>query len=92
MSKYIMKCGHADNATLELPDGTKAPACAICGCIEIVKEITDPTECLEGRKAICNQHKGSGNGETHSNWNLPFFEYRPKCDTDTYYCGCRGWN
>jgi len=92
MPKYIMKCGHADNSKLELSDGTKIPTCAICGCVNIEKEITNPTEGLEGRKAICTQHQGSGDGATQSRWDLPFFKYRPEYVTDEYYCGCFGWD
>ena len=22
---------------------------------------------------------------------LAFFEYRPECECDLFYCGCRGW-
>lgn len=92
MSRYIMKCGHPDNTKLELPDGTKIPACAICGCTDIKKEITELTEGLEDRMAVCNQHKNGKPTPIPSRWDLPFFEYRPECDTDTYYCGCWGWD
>ena len=30
-----MKCGHSANAEQVLNDGTKIPACAICGCTDI---------------------------------------------------------
>lgn len=23
---------------------------------------------------------------------LPFFKERPNCETDSYYCGCYGWD
>lgn len=78
-SKKLMACGHAANATF---DGE--PACAICRKTEAAQVQMD----LEGRSAwcvLCGEN-------TQSSTNLPFFEYRPNLDTDTYYCGCWGWD
>lgn len=47
---------------------------------------------LDGRKAICTQHKGGDSKPVASSWTLPFFEYRPERETDSYYCGCWGWD
>lgn len=93
MSRYMMKCGHADNAQINLPDGTIKPICAICECMNVEKEINEPTEGLTGRMAICTDHKyGKANEPVNSRWDLPFFEYRPNCEYDSYYCGCYGWD
>jgi hypothetical protein len=63
------------------------------GSIDIKKEIKTATEGLEGRYAVCSQHKlGTRNSKVPSRWDLPFFTYRPQYETDDYYCGCRGWN
>lgn len=75
----LMKCGHISNAEC---DGK--PACAICNCTELAEEQMN----LEGRLAICS-HCGY---TTKSSENLAFFEYRPTCETDTFYCGCFGWD
>ena len=87
--QYLMKCGHADNAVNSYGE----PICAICAGFtedaEIIDhEIEDPYEGLEDREASCS-YCGS---RTESSWNLPFFEYIPGRDTDSYYCGCRGWD
>lgn len=87
-----MKCGHADNAVLVQKDGSKIPFCAICNCGEIAKEITESTEGLKERTAVCLQHKSGGNKPVPSNWNLPFFQYKPNNQYDEYYCGCWGWD
>lgn len=77
---YLMKCGHTSNA--KTSDGK--PCCCICNCTEIVKEMPS----LEGRMAkcpYCNKIKPS-------NYNLPFFEYRPNEINDWFYDGCLGWD
>lgn len=73
MSKYIMECGHADNALLANKNKTKIPICTICGCIDIEKEITSPADGLDARKAICSQHKNGTSIPVPSRWDLPFF-------------------
>lgn len=83
-----MKCGHTSNATRN-----GEPICAICcgindGATVVIAECKG-TAGLEGRKAKCM----SCNNKTDSNWGLAFFEYRPKCEYDKYYCGeCYGWD
>lgn len=89
MKKYLMKCGHVVNAT----DGNSKPVCAIClgnddaKATEIDREVTG-SEGLEGRSATCEMC----NKQTQSRWGLPFFKYRPDKPTDSYYCGCMGWD
>jgi hypothetical protein len=59
---------------------------------------------LTGRIAVCNQHRKPGQyaralmtsddpgpGRAPSSWKLPFFEHRPDRETDSYYCGCWGF-
>ena len=85
--KYLMKCGHVANAI----DKNGKPVCAICvpdvEGITVEKELDGETAGLEGRKARCSFCWKV----TNSRWNLPFFEYRPDKETDSYYCGCGGW-
>ena len=88
MARLLMKCGHVANAT----DANGNPCCAICAGIdnrafEIAREVKG-TDGLEGRKAKCPYC-----GKTvDSKWELPFFEYCPDVDRDSYYCGCWGWD
>lgn len=79
---YKMKCDHASNST---SDGK--PWCIICNCGIVEKEMRE-NEGLENRFAKCS-YCGS---KTPSNWFLPFFEYRRDRETDSYYCGCGGWD
>ena len=56
----------------------------ICDCTELADE--NPS--LQGRKAkcsFCGQIKDS-------DYDLPFFEYKPDKEYDEYYCGCGGWD
>jgi len=80
----LMKCGHAANAT-DMKTGD--PCCAICA--------PDPDAYLptnspsyKNRKAICPSCKKT----KPSSESLPFFEYRPTMEFDSFYCGCRGWD
>lgn len=85
MGEVMMKCGHAANAVTA--DGK--PCCAICaGFTPDAEIIADTAPDLTGRKARC----GYCGKLTDSKISLPFFEYRPDMDTDSYYCGCRGWD
>lgn len=84
MKEYLMKCGHVSNAIT----GEGNPACAICGCQNIDREVSN-TEGLEGRFAVCDECRKT---KVPSRWGLPFFEYRPDRDTDKFYCGCWGWD
>ena len=86
MSKVMMQCGHAANAT---DTKTGAPVCVIC--IGIHPGATKPAEVLPdltGRKAKC----AYGDSIRDSAVTLPFFEHRPHKDYDSYYCGCHGWD
>lgn len=78
--KVLMKCGHTANGTTM--DGK--PYCVICNC----KEVREDKPSLEGRKAKC----GWCERMVDSNYNLPFFEYKPNEEYDEYYCGCNGWD
>lgn len=84
MGEVMMKCGHAANAT-----HNGKPVCAICfGLTPDAEIVADTAPDLTGRKAECRYC----NCKADSNENLPFFKYRPKQKTDSYYCGCRGWD
>lgn len=84
MERILMKCGHIAQSTL---NGN--PVCVICYGLTPDAEIVAETEPdLTGRKATC-AYCGK---KVNSNKNLPFFEYRPDRDTDSYYCGCGGWD
>lgn len=81
----LMECGHAANAV----SSAGKPCCAICIGLHPGAETVDknPPDVLS-RKAVCPYCKR----ETGSSFELPFFEYRSKHETDWYYCGCRGWD
>ena len=84
MGEVMMKCGHAANAT-----HNGKPVCAICfGLTPDAEIVADTAPDLTGRKARC----GYCGKLTDSKTSLPFFEYRPNCKYDGYYCGCRGWD
>lgn len=85
--QYLMKCGHVSNAKNEYG----RYICGICDCAEIVSECSG-TKGLEGRFALCCQHKHMTNNPVASSWELPFFKYQPDRDFDAYYCGCYGWD
>ena len=88
---YLMKCGHI---ALGTKDGK--PVCPICyginsgaeEVVQVIDETKEPTKGLEGRYARCNDCGKL----TPSRWNLPFFEYRPNEEYDSYYDGCYGWD
>lgn len=90
MSKPMMKCGHAANASV----GEK-PVCAICiGIVPGAEEVDDSPPNLKGRMAHC-VYCGS---MRPSQMDLPFFEYGYMKQgvhdetKDSYYDGCRGWD
>ena len=84
MGEVMMKCGHAANAV----DKDGNPCCAICaGYTPDAFIAADTMPDLTGRKARCSCGK-----IVESNVNLPFFEYRPNAEYDSYYCGCWGWD
>lgn len=77
--KTMMKCGHTALTT---------KGCPICiGLVAGAEEVADELPDLTGRKARCEC-----GGTRDSDISLPFFTHRPDCDTDSYYCGCRGWD
>lgn len=79
MNNVLMKCGHTANA-----ESNGKPCCVICDCFEIDENKPD----LTGRKARCS-YCGK---QVDSNFNLPFFEYKPNELFDSYYDGCFGWD
>jgi hypothetical protein len=86
--KYLMKCGHVNNAT----DEEGNPICIICLGIDNgynqVDKICEGNIGLEGRKAKCLDCQKT----VDSRWDLPYFQYRPECEYDIYYNGCYGWD
>ncbi len=80
----MMKCGHAANATT----ADNKPVCVICiGIVAGADQIEEKPPDLNNRFAECeckNKRKSS--------LELAFFEYRPNKETDSFYCGCRGWD
>lgn len=86
----MMKCGHSANAVNSKGD----PSCIIClGIHPGAEEIDENAPSLVSRKATCS-YCGKA---VPSNSNLAFFEYRGQgtrheSSTDSYYCGCRGWD
>jgi hypothetical protein len=83
----FMKCNHSANAITK-KDGEWIDICTFCHAINPDSEIeADPPD-LTGRKARCGYC-----GETvDSNLGLAFFGYQPDKETDSYYCGCFGWD
>lgn len=82
MEKVMMACGHSANAKT-----SKGPCCIICfGKPEAEIMVTPPD--LSGRMATCAYCKNTRESST----SLAFFEHRPTRKTDTYYCGCYGWD
>jgi len=89
MSEILMKCGHAANGK----DGNSNPVCVIClGTTPDARTVVQDNPNLTGRKARCTYYGGKCKSEIDSNFNLPFFNYRPDREYDEYYCGCYGWN
>lgn len=85
MDSPLMKCGHTANAV-----SNGKPCCAICfGIDEGATEIADTVPDLTGRKAKCFYGCGK---IADSSYSLPFFEYKPNSEYDSYYCGCEGWD
>ena len=84
MSMPTMSCGHTANAHGE---GGK-PVCAICfGFNPKAEQIADVPD-VAGRTMRC-----ASCGTSHpSNLKAAFFGYQPSLESDSYYCGCQGWN
>ena len=88
MSKPMMKCGHAANASVN-----GKPVCAFCiGIVSGAGEVDD-RPVAKDRMAYCTYC----NSSHPSSPDLPFFglgamHLGERDDTkDSFYCGCRGW-
>lgn len=91
----LMACGHAANATTQAGQ----PVCAICVGIDSGSRTPAAVPDLTGRQAVCSYANGRSPhrpgdypSPSPSTLNLPFFKHRPSQDTDTFYCGCFGWD
>lgn len=85
-----MKCGHTATGVSVSKDGTTKPSCVSCsGIVAGADEVASEQPTLDNRKAKCSYGCGA---ETASSLTLPFFSYRPSAETDSYYCGCYGWD
>lgn len=81
--RVLMKCGHASQAEV-----CGDPVCTICFGITpeaIQIEENHPEEGREAKCSLCGKI-------AKSSLDLAFFEYRPDDETDSYYCGCIGWD
>ena len=86
-SKVLMACGHAANAEQLDLFGEPRPVCAICCGIKPGWDEVAPVPVLKDRVAKCSC------GLTRpSSTKLAFFEHRPELSSDSFYCGCRGWD
>jgi len=88
--KPMMRCGHAANATNE-----GKPCCCICsGLSGDDWKVTCDEPDLSGRVAKCayNNTVGMCKSTAPSSTELAFFEHKPDCEFDRYYCGCLGWD
>ena len=91
----LMACGHVAQGV----NGNGDPVCVVCFGIREGATVVAEKPSLEGRRAYCSYATGR-DGESPkvhsegvpSSWDLPFFSYRPERETDTYYCGCWGWD
>lgn len=96
MSRPMMACGCTADGTTNRTDGVDhepIPTCTLHHCAE---QVPDPD--LTGRIAKCSERSG-GKLRQHpdgapvpSVMTLPFFRHRPDAETDSYYCGCWGWD
>jgi len=78
-----MACGH----TAQSKDEDGNPVCVICAGItpDARREAAKPD--LEGREAKCTCGK-----TVPSEVGLAFFKHQEDLETDSFYCGCRGWD
>jgi hypothetical protein len=91
-SKPLMQCGHAAQGTMEIPnfsgDGKiDIFCCVICNGRES-RVVSEPVPSLVGRIAKCTYCKKTES----SSLSLPFFEYSPSKEFDSFYDGCEGWD
>lgn len=91
LGKPLLACGHTANSVRVMPDGTEAPACAICALIVEPNPVIETPD-LTGREAVCLGCRKNPASRRPSELSLPFFEYRPGNANDSYYCGCWGWD
>lgn len=75
----LMKCGHTANGITT----NNMPICAICNCFEVAN-----TPDLKNRMAKCIDC----DKKRPSDEKLPFFQYCPEMEYDSFYCGCVGWD
>lgn len=80
----VMACGCSSSGSYLVQNGEYKKACPFHNTTEEMEEIPS----LKGRLAKCYDCK------THatSSWKLPFFQYLKDKKTDSYYCGCHGWD
>ena len=88
----LMKCGCSTTAkTMSSGD----PVCITHMEYEVA-EVQEPD--LRDRMAVCSYggpgHRGkyAGRDPVPSETSLPFFKYQPDKPTDSFYCGCWGWD
>ncbi len=84
----LMACGHTANAH----DEQGNPVCVICTGIHPGADQVAEKPDLTGRMAECLGCRHTPPTQTQSSWNLPFFRYQPGQQTDSYDCGCYGWD
>lgn len=82
--KGLTSCGCSYDMLVE-SDGKFEWCCSAHG----QRSELDEQDPLEGRVATCCY---GNHAEVDSDYDLPFFQYRPGRSTDTYYCGCEGWD
>lgn len=81
----LMKCGCVVNGgNVGVIKATGKPYCVQHDCEEWAKAMPN----LAGRTAKCQDCRKS----TTSSMGLPFFHHNPNNESDSYYCGCRGWD
>lgn len=83
----MMACGCRASGTCTSLHGVKydppVPVCVVHSCIEVGEEPN-----LEGRVAKCSSCRRT----QPSTEPAAFFTHYPNHDTDSFYCGCRGWD
>lgn len=65
---------------------TGLPMCPIHDTVGA--KLVDEKRLLKNRKAKCSWC----NNRKDSSFSLPFFNYQPEKDEDSFYCGCGGWD
>jgi hypothetical protein len=81
----LMECGCVATGY----DGNSNPVCvAHVGIHPGARKVVARKPSLDERRSAC-VYCGR---EDRSDWTLAFFEYRPDCERDAHYDGCRGWD